>query len=144
MSVNKQVKKKQQRRRQAAVYLRYWMPVAVMILVTVWLFVPCLRYTTSVTGTNETISLAELIRNSWEQSRSYLFGGGTQHAANTEFCWTVLITVALSVALYLVGVAASVWSAVGAMRYFGNREDRGTAPRGSYPLAFCQSRASRS
>ena len=124
------VKKKQQKKRarkQALIYLRYWLPVAAVVLVTVWLFVPCLRYTTSETGTNETISVFELLRNSWDQSRAYLFGGGEQHAANTEFCWVVLVTVAVSALLYLVGAVAAVWSLVGAVRYFRGDEERDTA-----------------
>ena len=106
---------------------RACLPPVFLTLMTVSLYIPCLRFTTADTGTGETISLAALLGNAWEQVREFLFGAEELSAANETFSWTVLILILVCVLLYLVGAVATVWSSVGAIHYASELKERGTA-----------------
>ncbi len=120
----KQKKQARLRRVRLWVRIRYLLPILVAVLTVVTLFIPCFRYTTVQTGTNDAVSCAELIANSWvggtdsPSVRQVLFGGGTYAKATISFSWAVLVTIVASVVLYVVGVGMAIWSAVGAFRYF--------------------------
>ena len=72
-------------------------PVASLILMTVSLYIPCLRFTTADTGTGDVISVAALVDNAWNQARKFLFGDGELTEVNEIFSRTVLILVAVCV-----------------------------------------------
>ncbi len=128
MSKNKKPERiKREARRRAWVSFRYLFPVLMIVLMLISMAIPCLRYTTADTGTNETISTFQLIENSWGQVRVYLFGTGEQTAENIAFSWTVLICLAVFVILFALGTAIAVWSAIGALRYLRNPEEKGMA-----------------
>ncbi|MBQ9086946.1 MAG: hypothetical protein IJY47_07140 [Clostridia bacterium] len=119
-------KKQREARRRAWILARYIYPIVMVVLVAVSLCIPCMRYTTADTGTNETMSQWELMSNSWEHSRQYLFGSAEQTSSNTLFCRAVFGTLIGFFALFLVGSVAAVWSSVGAFCYFRDPDDRGT------------------
>ena len=100
-------------------------PFLMILLILISLAIPCLRYTTAE-GTNETISQWELMGNSWEQSRQYLFGGGEQTSGNMLFCRAVLGTLIGFSLAFFVGAAALVFAAVGALCYMGTPMWQGT------------------
>ncbi|MBE6546707.1 MAG: hypothetical protein E7668_04620 [Ruminococcaceae bacterium] len=120
----KQKKQERLRRTRLWIRIRYLLPIFVSALTLATLFIPCFRYTTAATGTNDVVSCAELIANAWEGGngspsvREVLFGGGGYAKATVSFSWAVLITILAGVVLYAVGVGMAVWSAVGAFRYF--------------------------
>lgn len=124
MAKNLQRRKKEARRRGWIMARYLFMPFAALI-VTVSLFIPCLRYTTPDSGTQGLISVAELTRNSWDQVRNYLFGTAEQTASNVSFSWAVLFVVVLFVLLYLLGLLAIGFFTVGTFRYFRDPKDVG-------------------
>ena len=101
-------------------------PFLMILLICIALAIPCLRYTTADTGTNETISQWELMGNSWDQSRQYLFGGGEQTSGNVLFCRTVLGTLIGFFLAFFVGAAALIFAAVGAIYYMVRPTWQGT------------------
>ncbi len=117
-------KQKKQAKRRAWISFRYLFPVGAILVTLGSFWIPCMRFVTADTGTNEAISLAELMSNAWGQVRIYLFGTAEQDAANVTFSWTVLITLMVLVLLFAVGLAVAVWTAAAALRYFDNPEDR--------------------
>ncbi len=124
MAKNLRRRKKEARRRGWIIAKYLFLPLAAL-LITVSLFIPCLRYTTADAGTQGVISAAELTRNSWDQVRGYLFGTADPSASNESFSWAVLFVVALFTVLYVVGLALIGFYTVGAFRYFRSPEDVG-------------------
>lgn len=120
----KQKKQARLRRTRLWIRIRYLLPILAALFTLVTLFIPCFRYTTAQTGTNDVVSCAELIANSWAGGtdspsvRDVLFGGKAYAKATVSFSWAVLITILAGVVLYAFGVAMAIWSAVGAFRYF--------------------------
>ncbi len=117
-------KQKKQAERRAWISFRYLFPVGAILATLGSFWIPCMRFVTPDTGTNEAISLARLIANAWGQVRVYLFATAKQDAANVAFSWTVLITLILLVLLFAVGLAVAIWTAAAALRYFDDPEDR--------------------
>ncbi len=101
-------------------------PMAALLLMTVSLCIPCLRFTTADTGTGAVISVASLVKNGWNQARNFLFGGGDLSEVNEIFSWAVLILVAVCVLTYLIAAVLTVWSSVGAIRYALEPKESGT------------------
>ena len=97
-------KRKQEERRRAWIYTRYLFPILSLLLILGSLALPCLRYVTADTGTNDSISSFELLQNSWDQVRVYLFGtaASEQLPENVAFCETVLVLLVVLVLLFLV------------------------------------------
>lgn len=120
------MKKKRDARLRGWVLARYVYPLVMIVLILISLSIPCLRYTTADTGTNETISQWELMGNSWEQSRQYLFGTEKQTTSNILFCQAVLWTLVGFYLLFFTGAAATVWASVGAICYILNPQKKGT------------------
>ena len=108
------------------IVFRYLLPVFAVLLMVVTLFIPCLRYTTAAQGTNEAISTAELIDNSWNQARVYLFGGGETVEEYASLLQAIFITLIVTCLLFTLGAVATVWIAVGAIRYIFAPEEWGT------------------
>ena len=107
--------------------LRYLCPVAGLVLLLLALQSPCLQYSTASTGENQAISTAQLLQNSWNEVREYLFGDSEQLSITLTFSRVVLVTLSVCTFCFLIGSAAMIWLAVGAVRYLLKPEDRGTA-----------------
>lgn len=112
--------------RRALVYIRYLFPIFAAALCVAVMFVPCLSYST-VEGTQASISLSELIGNSWDQVRAYLFATAQQEPSQKIFAQTVLALIVVFVLLFVIGVASAVVSAVFAIRYFNAPKPRTVA-----------------
>ena len=121
--MSKKVSKKRSKL-EGWIYVRYWLSVLVVLCMVITMFIPCLRYTTAQTGTNDTISAAELMKNTWDNVRMYLFGTSNPEANTLTFSRVTLVLLILCIVLFLVGAVAAVWSAIGAVQYFRNPEDR--------------------
>lgn len=119
-------KERKQRFRRGWIRFRYLFPLAAILLTAATLFIPCLRFTTADTGTGEAISVAELMKNAWDQVRTYLFATAEQQEATVAFSQSVLITLIVLWLLFLLGTAATVWVTIGAFRHFSDPEGSGT------------------
>ena len=128
-------RKNQRKEGMALVFLRYVAPVAALLVSALWLFIPCMRFTTKDAGTGAVVSAAGLLSNAWHQVREFLFGEGGLSSVNEIFSWTVLILIIVCVLLFLAGAAATVWSSVGALSYLRDGNERGTA-RALYVTLF--------
>lgn len=121
------MKKKTVNGKKNLIYIRYWFPVVTVVILLLLMCVPCLRFTTADGGTGEAISMGELMRNSWDQVRAYLFGGGTQKDAGTvHFARGVLIALIAFWFLFFLAACVSLYVLIYAFRYFRNPDSRGT------------------
>ncbi len=102
------------------VYLRYILPVASVCAIVALMFIPCYSYITADAGINEAISLWELLGNSWNTAREYLFGSGEKLAVTTSFARTLLVLIGALLLLFVIGFVSTVYTAVTAFRYFSN------------------------
>ena len=117
------------------VLLRYASPTVALLLTLISLFVPCLRYTTSDTGTGKVNSLVTQLGYTWDSVRQFLFGAGELSAVNEKFAQVVFALILVSVLLFLVGATATVWASVGALLHFRDGREEGTA-RALYVTLF--------
>lgn len=100
------------------IYFRYLLGVAIALLMVALMLIPCLEYTVG-SQHNEPISAITLIRNSWNTSRTYLFDGGANKVSEqTAFSKALLASVIALCGLFVIGLAASVYTAVCAFSYF--------------------------
>ncbi|MBQ8850037.1 MAG: hypothetical protein IJ011_06895 [Clostridia bacterium] len=121
-------KKNKSPAKTALIYIRYILPVALCIAIVCTMFIPCLQYSTTE-GTQDEMSAAQLISNSWDQVREYLFGTSEKEITQEKFSWTVLILLPVLLLLFAVGFISSVVVAVGALRYINDRDFRKTDAR---------------
>ena len=110
------------------IYVRYLLPVVLCLALLGTMLIPCLQYST-VEGTQKEISALELMENSWDQVRAYLFATSDQEITQVRFSWTVLILLPVLVLFFLIGAVMTVAVAVGAMRYINNYAYRKTDAR---------------
>lgn len=108
------------------IYFRYVFPIAASLAMLLLLLFPVYSYVTA-DGIKSAVSAGELISNSWQTVRQYLFDGGSDKLrANTDFSATVLALIIGLAVLYVIGFASTVWTAVTAFRFFshGETEDK--------------------
>ena len=98
------------------VLARYLFPLLAILLMIVSLYLPTLQYTTSESGTNDVISASTLIGNAWDSVRETLFGTSEQLQATLRFSKAVLGVLIVSVLLFVIGTAATLFASVGAIR----------------------------
>ena len=112
--------------RRGFIYFRYILPIAIALIMMGLMFVPCYRFITADTGINKPISAYELISNSWDTVRDYLFGGTEQVEVTKNFASTVFGLIILFVILFCVGFISAVYAAVVAFKFFagGCRETK--------------------
>ena len=87
------------------------------IAIFAMLFVPSYRFIFSGKA-GEIMSGSTLISNSWEQSRSVLFGAGDHTGSAIIFSRTLFSLIIVSAVLFLFSLAISIWGAVIALRCF--------------------------
>lgn len=112
------------RTKQKLIYLRYILPPVLMLLILAAMLIPSYRYV-SDGDINDTISAFSLIGNSYGQAREVLFGTDEQTNANLLFSRVLLIYILVATVLYAVALAAAIYSAVVAVRYFGSDDEEG-------------------
>ena len=106
--------------RKGFIYFRYVFPIAAALVLLLLMLVPCYRYITADTGINGAISLSELISNSWDTAREYLFGNSQKNEVTSSFAKTLIAIIVTFIALFIVGLASAIYAAVSAFSYFKN------------------------
>lgn len=97
--------------------------MALVLLVLAGMLIPCLKYTIGG-NSNQPISALELVKNSWETSRAYLFDGASgKQVEITSFSKALLATVIALAVLFVLGAIFSVYMACCAFSYFKNTEN---------------------
>lgn len=103
------------------IYFRYILPIIVAVLMLIAMLVPVYRFITAESGINAAVSLGELVKNSWDTVRNYIFGASaTKDEATLYFSKVVLAVVVVCVLLFALGVASVVYAAVVALGYFSD------------------------
>ena len=105
------------------IYLRYLLPVLLCIMLIGLMLVPNLRYSTS-SGTQEQMSVAQLLSNSWNQVRENLFGSTEVNVLEERFSWTLIILIPILYLLFAVGLLSSIVVAVGGLLYINSPDFR--------------------
>ena len=104
--------------RKGFIYFRYIFPIAALVLMLVLMLVPCYSYITPDVGVRAKMSLAELLKNSWDTVREYAFGSSSKEIVVLNFSKTVIALLVALWTLFAVAFCAAVYSAVVAFRYF--------------------------
>ncbi|MBO5967737.1 MAG: hypothetical protein J6S14_04465 [Clostridia bacterium] len=118
MSKAKTIRQKKEARRRVLLILKAWLPVATVVLLLIAMAVPALQYTVKGAGQRDPISEWELLSNTWTTSRATVFGTKDYSIPEQGFAKACFLTVLISSILALISVGLSVWSSVGATRYF--------------------------
>ena len=100
------------------IYFRYLFPIFAAVIMLILTFVPCYRFVTQDGGIKQAISANELLSNSWDTVRSYLFGGQEQVQVTADFAGTLFGIIIVFCLLFAIGVASAVYAAVVAFRFF--------------------------
>ena len=116
------MKKQKDQTKQILVYLRYILPPILILLTLLMMFIPSYRFVTEGKA-DAPISTFSLLGNSFELSRTVLFGGEAQESANIAFAKVLLAWIIVSVVLCAVAFFVSVWCAVVAIRYFTDDDE---------------------
>ena len=110
------------------IYFRYILPIAVTLAMLCLMLVPVYMYNTSGKY-GGAVSLGELLGNSWDTVRSYIFGASaSKDAATLSFSKTLFGMIIGAWALFAVGAASRIYAASVAIRMFSTGE-RGSSSR---------------
>ena len=100
------------------IYARYVFPVISNILIIVFAFIPNMRFTLE-NDVRQSMSLWELIKNTWYNSRMYLFSEQTKQTNDGAlFYKAVFITLVICGVLFLIGTLMSAFASLATLRYF--------------------------
>ena len=107
------------------IYIRYVSPVVAMLLIPLFMLIPSYVY---VAGGDrkQSISAWSLLSGSFSDSRVILFDGEKHAAADTAFSTTAFVLSIVLPILYLLALAAAIYCAVVAMRYFLSSNESAT------------------
>lgn len=121
------MKRKARSNKRIFIYFRYIFPIAAAVTMIALMFVPSYCFTTADTGLNDAVSLWELLGNSWNTAREYLFGSGEKLDVTLSFAKILIAVIVVLVTLFVMGVAFAVYEGVCAFRYFasGKRDSKG-------------------
>ena len=127
------------RNKQRLIYLRYLLPPVGLLLSLAAMLIPSYKF---VAGgeVNAAISALGLIDNSFDQARQTLFGAEEATATALLFSRVVLIYVLVAALLFAVALAASVYSAVVAVRYFCDDDEVGAERQRTLFITFFPNR----
>lgn len=121
------------------IYFRYIFPIAVTLVLLCLMLVPVYMYNTSGKF-GGAVSLSELLGNSWDTVRSYIFGASaSKDAATLSFSKTLFGIIIGACIMFAVGAISQLCAAVTAIRMF-NTGERGSSGR-ALLLAFVPNRA---
>lgn len=110
--------------KQKLIYLRYVLPVVLISLAFVAAFIPSYRFIAEG-ELRDTMSLATLVSNAWEESREILFAKTGQTNGQLLFARTMLTVIIISAILYIAALAAAVWSMAVALKLFISDDEEG-------------------
>lgn len=100
------------------IYARYVLPLTVNIAIIIISFLPVIRFTLD-SDERQTMSLAKLIQNTWDNSRLYLFSSQTQQTNDgvlfykSAFSLLIILT-----ALFIAGTLLNIFAAISCKAYF--------------------------
>lgn len=108
------------------IYFRYLFPIFVAVIMLILAFVPCYRFVTADTGIKQAISANQLLSNSWDTVREYLFSGKEQVQVTADFAGTLFGIIIVFCLLFAIGLASAIYAAVVAFRFFaeGGKESK--------------------
>lgn len=105
-------------RQRGIVYLRYIAPIAASLIMLIIMLIPVYSYTTA-DGRGAAVSLSELLRNSWDTVRVYIFGTtGDRDAATLHFSKVLLGIIIAAWTLFALGAISQICAAVTAIKQF--------------------------
>ena len=133
------INSKKQTAYRVCIYARYALPIISLLATFAMLFLPAHRFIFSGKA-GEKISVIKLMLNSWDQSRSVLFGTENTTDAAVIFSRALFIILIVLVLLYLISLAVSVWSAVVAFRFFLSDDDESAERQRRIFCAFIPNR----
>lgn len=115
--------------KQKFIYLRYILPPIIILASFAMIFIPSYRF--AVEGkVDAPISAFSLFKNSFELSRSVLFGAEEQTMGNIIFSRILFCWIIISIVLCVISIAVFIWCAVAAVRYFSDdNEERAEKTR---------------
>ncbi len=90
------------------------------IIMLLLMCIPCYSFVTADVGLHKKISAFELISNSWETVREYLFGTAEQVQVTADFAGTVFGIIIILFLLFALGTVSAVYASVTAFRFFAN------------------------
>lgn len=121
------------------IYFRYILPVAVTLIMLCLMLVPVYMYNTAG-KLGASVSLGELLENSWDTVRAYIFGASSKKDAATLHFSKVLFGIIIGAwTLFALGVAARICATVTALKMFYTGE-QGSSGRALF-LAIVPNRA---
>lgn len=123
MRKSKMIRQQKAARRRRLLYLKAWLPTITVAILFVAMAIPCLSYTVKGTEPFGAISEWKLLSNVWNTSRTALFGTGDFSEIELGFSRACFLSLLIAAALALISVGMSVWSTVGAIRYFQKPEE---------------------
>ena len=103
--------------KQKLIYARYILPPVLLLLLLLLAFIPAYVYVDSGEA-RDPISLMALLGNSFEQGRTILFATPNATVGQTAFARVLLSVAIVSLLLYVVALAAAIWSTVTALKLF--------------------------
>ena len=119
MSKAKTIRQQKTARRRTLLKLKAMLPAITVALLVLTMAIPCFSYTVKGPGTMDSSSEWTLLSNTWQTSRTALFGtGGDYSELERGFSQACFYTVLISSVLALISAGLSIWSSVGALRYF--------------------------
>ena len=105
------------------IYVRYALPPILIALMLITMLIPAYKYV-SAGEVNDTISAFSLIKNSYDQSRTVLFGTAEQSNANIVFSRILLTVIIASAVLFAIALASALYCAVVAFTYFISDDEK--------------------
>ncbi len=97
--------------RKGFIYFRYALPLILAAVLVVLMLLPTYRFITADTGVGETVSLGELLSNSFATAREYIFKSGEKAVPTMDFSVTLLVCVCLMWLLFFIGVISAIFEA---------------------------------
>jgi len=116
------MKKRQQS--NPLILIRYIFPLLSYVLFAILAFIPCVKFTLD-SDARETMSVFELLDNSWGSARQYLFSAQTSQTNDgTLFYKIIFFSVIILGLLFIVALAADILSFVVYLLCFKNRSEK--------------------
>ncbi len=108
------------------IYLRYILPVVIMLCMLLVMLIPSYRYVNVTEGTVEQpVSLWQLMSNSYTATRTVLFGEAEATAQSEAFARGVLTMLICVWVVYLAALGIAIYTAYIALKYFSSDDADG-------------------
>lgn len=106
------------------IYARYIFPLIANLLIVIFFYFRNIRFILD-TDIRQRMSLADLIENTWNNSRIYLFSANTEQTGEgVVFYRAVFAMLIFCLVLFIIGVAMNIFAAVAAGTYFIRGEQK--------------------